>query len=204
VRVLTHFLLWQLGLARAETQTTQAERDCLARQAAGKRRLAEIGVWHGVTTSRLRAAMAPDGVLFAVDPYPVGRLRFSAQRYIAHREVARVKNGTVRWIRATGAESGQAHAALKDSPVDFVFIDGDHSYDGLMGDWEAWSGLVSPGGIVALHDSRSTPERDIEDAGSVRYTKDVILKDARFAVIEAVDSLTILRRRASSASPSAS
>lgn len=35
--VLIHFLKWQLGLAHAETQTTQAERERLAEHAAGKR-----------------------------------------------------------------------------------------------------------------------------------------------------------------------
>lgn len=194
MRVLPHLLLWRLGLARAETQTTAAERDCLAERAAGGHCVAEIGVWHGVTTRHLRAAMAPDGVLFAIDPFPRGRLGFSAQRYIAQREVARVANGSVRWIRTTGTEAGRAHAAMGGLPVDFVFIDSDHSYEGLRGDWEAWRGLVAPGGIVALHDSRSTPERNIDDAGSVRYTREVILKDPLFLFVEAADSLTVLRR----------
>lgn len=194
MRVLTHLLLWRAGLARAETQTTEAERACLARHAEGRRRLVEIGIWHGVTTTRLRDAMAPDGVLFAVDPYPVGRLGFSAQRYIAQREVAAVANGTVRWLRSTGAEAGRAFATAGEEPVDFVFIDGDHSYEALEGDWTAWSPLVAPGGLMALHDSRSTPERPIEDAGSVRYTTQVILRDPHFAVIDTVESLTVLRR----------
>ncbi|MBI4503063.1 MAG: class I SAM-dependent methyltransferase [Gemmatimonadetes bacterium] len=194
MRVLPHFLLWRLGLARAETQTTEAERDCLARHAAGRQRLVEIGVWHGVTTSRLRAAMASEGQIFAVDPYPAGRLGFSAQRYIARREVRKSKNGHVRWLRSTGAEAGRAFVMLKEAPVDFVFIDGDHTYVGLREDWEAWNGLVEPGGVIALHDSRSTPERDIEKAGSVRFTREVILKDPRFTEVDAVDSLTVLRR----------
>jgi predicted O-methyltransferase YrrM len=194
VRVLPHLLLWTVGLAHAETQTTAAERDCLARHAASRRRVVEIGVWHGVTTQRLRAAMASGGELFAVDPFPTGRLGFSAQRVIAHREVARVANGTVHWVRATGHEAGRAYAATGKPAVDFVFIDGDHSYGGLSGDWMAWSPLVAGGGIVALHDSRSTPERSIDDAGSVRFTNAVILKDPRFRVIDTVDSLTVLAR----------
>src|SRR3989442_860662 len=83
MRVLLHLILWRLGLASAESQTTIAERECLARYAAGRRRLAEIGVWHGGTTRRLRAAMAPDADLLAIDPYSVGRLGFSAQRSFA-------------------------------------------------------------------------------------------------------------------------
>jgi predicted O-methyltransferase YrrM len=192
--VLVHLILWRLGVSAAESQTTIAERDCLARYAAGRRRLAEIGVWHGVTTRRLRAAMAPDGELLAIDPYPAGWLGFSAQRYIAHHEVAGVKNGRVRWIRATGVETARRMAAAREAPVDFLFIDGDHTYEGLRGDWEGWSDLVAPNGLVALHDSRSTPARNIEGAGSVRYTNKVILRDGRFVSADAVDSLTVLRR----------
>jgi predicted O-methyltransferase YrrM len=191
---LVHFLKWQVGLAAAQTQTTFAERDCLARQAQGKRCLVEIGVWHGVSTCRLRTAMADSGVLYAVDPYPVGRLGVSFPRRIARAEVRRVSNGRVEWIRLTGVEAARTLAANLAGKVDFVFIDGDHSYDGLRGDWEGWAPLLAPGGVVALHDSRSTSARPIDDAGSVRYTQEVIRADQRFAVTDEIDSLTVLRR----------
>jgi predicted O-methyltransferase YrrM len=38
------------------------------------------------------------------------------------------------------------------SPFDFVFIDGDHTYDGTQQDWEWYSPLVRKGGVVAFHD----------------------------------------------------
>jgi predicted O-methyltransferase YrrM len=189
MKVLTHYIAWTLGLAAAETQTTSAERDCLARHASGRRRLVEIGVWHGVTTKRLRQVMNPDGVLTAVDPFPAGRLGMSLQARIAHTEVDTVSNGTVEWVRATSAEAARGH-----EPVDFVFIDGDHSEEGLLADWEAWSPLVEPGGIVALHDSRSSRRRVIDDAGSVKVTNEVILPDKRFELVETVDTLTVLER----------
>lgn len=189
MKVLSHYIAWTIGLAPATTQTTSAERDCLARYATGRRRLVEIGVWHGVTTKRLRAAMHAQGVLSAVDPFPIGRLGFSVQQHIAHREVDSIVNGHVAWLRTTGAVAARDHRS-----VDFVFIDGDHSEHGLLADWRAWSPLVEAGGIVALHDSRSTPERPIDDAGSVKVTNDVILRDERFSVVDTVDSLTVLQR----------
>jgi predicted O-methyltransferase YrrM len=194
VRVVPHFLLWLAGLAPPQTQTSDAERDCLAKHAAGKRRLVEIGVWHGVTTARLRAAMAPDAVLYAVDPFPAGRARVSVQRVIAHRQVGNSTNGTVEWVRLTGGEAGRRHEAAGRTPVDFVFIDGDHAYDVAREDWEAWSPLVVPGGIVALHDSHPTMARPIHDAGSVRFTEEHVLGDPRFRVVEVVDTLTVLQR----------
>ena len=191
MKVLSHYIAWTVGLTTATTQTTSAERDCLARYATGRRRLVEIGVWHGVTTKRLRAAMHAQGVLSAVDPFPIGRLGFSVQQHIAHREVNTIANGQIAWLRTTGAVAARDHEA-----VDFVFIDGDHSEDGLLADWRAWSPLVEHGGIVALHDSRSTPERPIGEAGSVKVTNEVILRDERFSVVDTVDSLTVLQRRA--------
>jgi predicted O-methyltransferase YrrM len=195
MRVLKQFLLWTIGLAKPQTQTTEAERACLARYAAGKKRLAEIGVYQAVTTCRLRQAMAPDGVLLAVDPFAAGRLGFSYDRVIARGEARRVPNGQVRWLRMTGKEAARDKAVDELGGIDFIFIDGDHSYDGLREDWEAWSRRVVSGGIVALHDSRSYDGHDIETAGSVKFTREVILHDARFAVVQTVDSLTVLQRR---------
>lgn len=41
---------------------------------------------------------------------------------------------------------------LKGQQVDFLFIDGDHSIEGVTSDWESFSPFVHSGGIVAFHD----------------------------------------------------
>lgn len=41
---------------------------------------------------------------------------------------------------------------LKGQAVDFLFIDGDHSYNGVRADFQLYAPLVRPGGIVAFHD----------------------------------------------------
>ena len=38
--------------------------------------------------------------------------------------------------------------------IDFLFIDGDHSYEGVSRDFELWYPKVRKGGLVALHDIR--------------------------------------------------
>lgn len=38
-------------------------------------------------------------------------------------------------------------------PVDFLFIDGDHTLAGVSADYEEYTLLVRPGGAVALHDA---------------------------------------------------
>lgn len=36
--------------------------------------------------------------------------------------------------------------------IDFIFIDGDHSYEGCRADIEAWTPFVRKGGVMAFHD----------------------------------------------------
>jgi predicted O-methyltransferase YrrM len=45
-------------------------------------------------------------------------------------------------------------------PVDFLFIDGDHSYAGVQADFEAYRTLVRPGGLIAFHDIVPGPDSD--------------------------------------------
>jgi cephalosporin hydroxylase len=42
--------------------------------------------------------------------------------------------------------------ALSRAQIDFLFIDGDHAYEGIKADFEAFSPLVRAGGLIALHD----------------------------------------------------
>jgi len=192
VQSLLHFVRWRLGFDAAEHWMDADEAACLLGHAARKSRLAEIGVWEGGTTRRIRALMAPGATLFAIDPYAPGRLGVSYQRLIAHGEVSRVTNGTVIWLRETGAAAAR-RAEVAAAPFDFVFVDGDHTYDGLRHDWEGWAPLIASGGVIALHDSL-LPEGHA-DAGSVRYSNEVVVRDPRFEVVDEVMSLRVLRRR---------
>jgi len=45
-----------------------------------------------------------------------------------------------------------AEEKLDGAPIDVLFIDGDHSYAGVRADFELWSPLVRPGGLVLFHD----------------------------------------------------
>jgi len=53
---------------------------------------------------------------------------------------------------------------------------------------------VARGGVIALHDSRSSKERSLDDAGSAIFTREVILNDKRYRELEPVDTLTVVER----------
>lgn len=43
-------------------------------------------------------------------------------------------------------------AALAGRPIDFLFIDADHTYEGVRKDYELYAPLVRGGGVIAFHD----------------------------------------------------
>jgi predicted O-methyltransferase YrrM len=45
---------------------------------------------------------------------------------------------------------------LGGAPLDYLFIDGDHSYEGVKQDFDMYSPLVRAGGLVAFHDIAGT------------------------------------------------
>ena len=49
---------------------------------------------------------------------------------------------TIDWVEKT----------LNGTKLDFLFIDGDHSTEGVIKDWVNWSKFVVEGGIVVFHD----------------------------------------------------
>jgi len=194
MRPVTHFVLYNLGLVAAETQTTAAERNCIAYHAFNKIKAAEVGVWHGVTTCCIAQRLAPTGILYAIDNYPTGRLGLSFPYCVARRHTRRWQD-RIQFVRRTSKDAAAYFRQGGMPKFDFVFLDGDHSYDGLREDWQGWAPLIAPDGIVALHDSRSSGSVNLEGSGSVIFTRAVILCDRQFELIEQVDTLSIMRRK---------
>jgi len=50
---------------------------------------------------------------------------------------------------------------LNGNQLDFLFIDGDHSYEGVKKDFEMYSPLVKKGGIIAFHDIVPGPKENV-------------------------------------------
>lgn len=53
--------------------------------------------------------------------------------------------------------------------VDMLFIDGDHTYEGVAADWSLYHRLVRPGGLIAFHDSVCR----VESFGVARFLDDL-------------------------------
>lgn len=50
---------------------------------------------------------------------------------------------------------------LKDQKLDFLFIDGDHTYEGVKLDFQMYRQLVKENGVIAFHDIVSGPPNNV-------------------------------------------
>ncbi len=188
----THCVRYFLGLDAADTQTTVAERACLARYTEGKRRLVELGVYEGVSTRLLLDCMAPQGTLFAVDPFIRGRLGVCWGRAIAKHQVRqRMEGKRVVFLECSSREAARELQGL----FDLVFVDADHSFEGISSDWADWAPRIVPGGVMALHDTCASEDNsNLERLDSFKYFETHIRHDKHFQIVEQVDTLSVLRR----------
>lgn len=181
-----------LGLRAPAAQHTQAEGQLLCEHAKGASTLVEIGVAEGGSASELRTVIAHDGTMYLVDPYVPGRLGVSLMLVVARRTVGAVGNGKVNWLRKFSFDAARDW----DERIDFLFIDGDHSFEGVTRDWDDWTPHVRVGGRVALHDARVFPGGWTQvESGPVRLAADVG-DDPRWRVAGAADSTIVFERLA--------
>jgi predicted O-methyltransferase YrrM len=124
-------------------------------EAESPQRVLEIGTAGGGTLFLLTRVAAPDALLVSVDlkrgQFGGGHPRWRVPLYRSSaREAQRVE-----------LVSGDSHdprtwdrvrRLLNGRPLDLMFVDGDHSYEGVTQDFTEYSTLVRPGGLVAFHD----------------------------------------------------
>jgi predicted O-methyltransferase YrrM len=67
----------------------------------------------------------------------------------------------------------RVHSALDGRPVDFLLIDGDHSYEGARQDFENYSGLVPEGGLIFFHDIQPPPSDAPQPMGVWRFWREI-------------------------------
>lgn len=119
------------------------------------RRILEIGTANGGTIFLLARAALPDASLVTVDLPAKGQPHgYPSWKEPIFRAFAG-SNQKLWLVRGDSHDVGTAErvrAALDYALVDFLFIDADHSYEGVKRDFELYSPLVRPGGLVAFHD----------------------------------------------------
>jgi predicted O-methyltransferase YrrM len=119
------------------------------------RTIVEIGTSMGGTLYLWTRFAAPDATIVSID-LPQGKFGggYSPLRIPLYRRFARERQRLhlLRCDSHSPDTVGKVRELLDGQPLDFLFIDGDHTYEGVRKDWESYGELVRPGGLVAMHD----------------------------------------------------
>jgi len=120
---------------------------------AGYKEGVEIGVCRGEFSEKILKTV--EGVkLHCVDPwinYSDSRSDQSVQDDNYSRTISRLSNYEGRFV-IYKEMSEKASEKFKAGSMDFVFIDGGHSFDNCVMDLIKWVPKIKKGGMVALHD----------------------------------------------------
>lgn len=110
--------------------------------------IVEIGSFKGGTLCSFCQVAPLDSIVISVDiNYPVER-RLAHRRFVRPSQKARFIQGDSHSLSTLT----EIRKFLNEEQVDLLFLDGDHSYDGIKKDFEMYADLVKPDGIIAIHD----------------------------------------------------
>jgi predicted O-methyltransferase YrrM len=142
---LSQYYLWPRNLLFSE------EAEGLQKYSKNCKTVVEIGVFEGASACALKKGMHKNGKLFLIDPF----IPDSMNQKIKARKIFSKLNvyltfpffRDIFWIEEKSTDISWF------TPIDFLFIDGDHSEKGTYSDWIKFSPYISKNGYLALHDS---------------------------------------------------
>lgn len=154
---------------RIKSDLTKAERVVLYRLALGKETILEIGSYIGASACSFGAAMKKSGSgrMFCIDTWNNDAM--SEGRKDTYDEFTKNTNLFTEFIIPVRGLSTAVvkHVASQIQHLDLLFIDGDHSYEGVKTDWVTYKCFLRQSSIVVFH-----------DWGWAEGVKRVILEDA--------------------------
>jgi predicted O-methyltransferase YrrM len=108
----------------------------------------EIGTANGGTLYMLSKAAERDAILLTVD------LRNDWKRATLLRSCSK-RGQRIHVIRGNSQQQETFEKVIRElgsKKLDLLFVDGDHSLEGVTRDFKLYSKLVRPGGVIAMHD----------------------------------------------------
>ena len=146
----------------------------------------EIGTANGGTLFLLSHVASRDATILSVDlpagmfggGYPIWKIPLYKSFALSDQKIQLIRADSHRQSTLERIKS-----ILNEKEIDFLFIDGDHTYEGVKKDFEMYSSLVKNGGVIAFHDIVPGPK---EGVGGVpefwqgikdRYEAKEIVKD---------------------------
>lgn len=132
-------------------------------------RVAEVGVYRGQFSNQIVQALNPSQFIM-VDPW----LKFPEEVYgdypkldqagwDAIHDTVKARFEGRKSVRIIRLMSLPAASMIPDASLDFVYIDGNHSYESVRDDLTAWLPKVAAGGFIGGHDCEQKQVRQAVD-----------------------------------------
>lgn len=158
--------------------------------------IVEIGSWVGVSTCYIAAGLASNSKahIYGVDTFKGTTINEVAS--IAWNKSVSNMGGTtlnrfIENVKLTGFEKkispivSESHIAAKKwkNEIDFLFIDGDHFYESVKKDFDAWFPYLTSDGVLAFHDY---DEKHPEVVKFVDEVKDIHLSELNIKMFDSI------------------
>jgi len=158
----------------------------------------EIGSWYGKSSVMIAGGIrdAGGGILYALDPFEgadgCSALNVGPQRATGYLDRFQQNINAAGLTEIVRPVRGYSYHVVKSwtTPIDLLFIDGDHEYGAVKRDFEDWSPHLRWGGIIIFHDTNG------DWPGPTRLAKEEI-RPPNWEKVRCVDSMTIARKAAS-------
>ena len=160
--------------------------------------IVEIGRFKGGSTFLMASAMATGSTLWSYDLHVPARPDLVGADLDAELAAA---------LRRLRIDDG-VHLVVGDSltvdlppgPIDLLFVDGDHSYEGAKADFERWGSHVRDGGHLLFHDACDTGGYGNVYPGVQRAVAEVSF-DSSFVAARGAGTIAHFVRRRADAEP---
>jgi predicted O-methyltransferase YrrM len=181
VPFLVDFLFTRfLGLIRPSQVRSEITGLCNIVKELKPKTVLEIGTAKGGTLFLFSRLADPEAIVVSVD-LPGGRYGGGYPRWkIPLYEGCRLDKQSMHLLRADSHAMDtleKVKSILGGRSVDLLFIDADHTYEGVKRDFELYSPLVRSGGVIAFHDIVTHPPE--YGCGVDRYWQEIKGPDSR-------------------------
>lgn len=147
---------------------------------AGLKQVVEIGVWKGGTSILLAQAVKVTGGSYVGVDVNIEQARERVVQFGLD-EVCSFLEGRSDQVEYTGAL------------IDLLFIDGDHTKEGVRADWDRWVQWVRPGGWIFI-------DNTVSQSGVIAFFKELqqeeaFRRDFRFVNCQASFGVAVIQRK---------
>ena len=109
----------------------------------------EIGSYIGASSLMISKGLKQNSKLYCVDTWQNDAMtEGNWDSYVEFQKNVKPVKDKIIAVRGTSINASSKF----DKKIDFLFIDGDHSYEGVKADVDAWFPKLKSGGIIVMHD----------------------------------------------------